>query len=345
MAEPFHAAPQITPEQIIDILLRGKWIIIIPLCISLTVGLATTLTADKTYQASTMILVQPQRVPTNYVQSVVSSTISQRISTISQQILSRSNIEKIIDQFGLFENKSNMYLEDKIKSMRKRIKVKIERSRNGTESFSISFQGSEPQRIMRVTNTLASYFMNENLKVREAQAVGTSEFLDSELQKTRKRLEQREQKLAAYRSKYIGGLPDELETNLRTLDRLQQQLSSKHEIIREARHYLRVIEVQIAQSKELAVAFESKQYNSQLPDEVNNYTMLSENEQKLESAKTAYENLLLKYTKKHPDVLKVEKMIDKLKRTIKAEKVDAKDVDKDRNTHQTPMNPKQAQAL
>ena len=65
MAEPVQAQSQIKPEQIFDILIRGKWIIIIPLCISLTLGLFITLTIDKTYQASTLILVQPQKVPTN----------------------------------------------------------------------------------------------------------------------------------------------------------------------------------------------------------------------------------------------------------------------------------------
>jgi len=75
---------------------------------------------------------------------------------------------------------------------------------------------------MNITNTLAGLYMDENLKLREAQAVGTSEFLDSELKKTRKKLVEKEQILSKYRSKYMGGLPDELESNLRTMDRLQQ---------------------------------------------------------------------------------------------------------------------------
>ena len=222
MTDPFQSQTQIKPDYIIDALIRGRWFLIVPLCISLTLGLGMTLTANKTYEASTMILVQPQRVPTSYIRSVVSSDINQRISTISQQVLSRSNLEQIIDQFGLFEDSTGMYQEEKISGLRKRIKVRTERARQGAESFSISFTGSEPQRVMRIANTLASYFMDENLKVREAQAIGTSEFLDSELDKTKKRLEEKEQKLAAFRAKYLGGLPDELETNLRTLDRMQQ---------------------------------------------------------------------------------------------------------------------------
>ncbi len=239
----------IRPDQILDIIVRRKWILIIPLCVSLTIGLFITLTMNKTYEASTMILVQPQKVPSDFIRSVVSADINQRISTISQQILSRSNLEKIIDQFGLYEDDVNMYLEDKIASMRKRVKVKIERARHGAEAFSIGFTGSQPDRVMRVANTLASYFMDENLKFREAQAVGTSEFLDSELEKTKRKLEEKERRLAEYRTKHLGGLPDELESNLRTLDRLQVQLTDKHSALRETKNALNMFESQIAKKQ------------------------------------------------------------------------------------------------
>nr|WP_320193825.1 Wzz/FepE/Etk N-terminal domain-containing protein [uncultured Desulfobacter sp.] len=324
MTDPFQKQNQFKPEQIIDILIRGKWILIIPLCISLTLGLAYTLTADKTYEASTLILVQPPRVPTSYVQSVVSSSITERISTISQQILSRSNLEKIMDQFDLFEDDQDMYLEDKIEMLRERIQVKIEkkhstRRKEEADTFSISFVGNDPKRVMQIANTLASYFMDENLKVREAQAIGTSEFLESELEKTRKMLEKREQKLAEFRGKYLGGLPDELEANLRTMDRLQMELTEKIKLLREVKNTLSLLETKIAQA-------------NMIPEESsltgNEYEGLTD-EQKLEYAKEKYESLLLTYTPKHPDVKKLKKTIEKLETSIaeadKKPKLGAKD--------------------
>ncbi|CCK80498.1 GumC family protein [Desulfobacula toluolica] len=318
MADSFQPQLPIKPDQILEIIIRRRWFIIIPICITLTLGLFITFTIDKTYEASTLILVQPQRVPANYIKSVVTSSISQRLSTISQQILSRSNLEKIIYQFGLFEDEEKMYLEDKIAIMRKRVQVKIERARYGAEAFSIAFKGNDPQRVMQVANTLASFFMDENLKVREAQAVGTSEFLDAELQKTRKKLEDREKKVADYRTKYIGGLPDELNANLRTLDRLQDQLKSKQELLTITRNSLNILETQIAQSKEMASQSFDDKFSSF--DFEEGAFEGSENEQKLSLAKEQYDNLLLKYTEKHPDVAKVKKIIEKLEKTIKEEK-------------------------
>lgn len=308
MADSFQSQMPFKPDQVLEILIRRRWLILIPLCITLTIGLFYTLTARKTYEAATLILVQPQRVPTNYIRSVVTSTINERISTISQQILSRSNLEKIINQFNLFEGQESMYLEDKVAFLRKQIQVKIERTRSDAEAFSIVFQGDDPENVMKITNTLANFFMDENLKVREAQAIGTSEFLDAELEKTRKTLEEREKQLAEYRTQHMGGLPDELETNLRTLDRLQQQVADKNEILRQARTSMAVLESRIAQARETAGKGQASSSG----------TDLSEEEQNLASSMKEYDSLLAKYTEKHPDVVKLKKTIENLKKNIEA---------------------------
>ena len=96
------------PDQLLEIIIRRRWLILIPLCLALTTGFFYTLRAPKTYMATTTILIQPQKVPTDYVQSIVSSDSQQRINTISQQILSRTNLENIIKQFGLFQDAKNM---------------------------------------------------------------------------------------------------------------------------------------------------------------------------------------------------------------------------------------------
>ena len=159
---------------------RRRWFIIVPFCLAVIVGVALVFNLPKIYEATTLILVQPQRVPEKMVASVVDSDIENRINTLSQQVLSRSNLERVIDQFKLFSdpNAANMLMEDKLESLRKRIKVEVgraTRSRRDTDSFSISFRSSDPQTTMQVANGLATFFIDENLKSREGMAVGTSD--------------------------------------------------------------------------------------------------------------------------------------------------------------------------
>ncbi len=303
------------------ILLRYRWLVVVPLCITLTVGLYLALTIPRVYSAATTILVQAQKVPGSYVKSIVTSGIDERINTISQQILSQSNLEKIIEQFGLFQEQKDrkLFLEDKIKDLRGRINVDLTRDRKGTDAFTIMYRGTSPERVMNIANTLAGLYMDENLKLREAQAVGTSEFLEAELEKTRKKLVENEQILSGYRSKYMGGLPDELESNLRTLDRLQQQLTDRQSMLRETRNSIAVFKAQIAQTRELKSQAKETMARQVMMSSEENQALMSDTATRLARAELELEALRLRYTEKHPDVVKQQATIDRLKQLVAAE--------------------------
>lgn len=316
------ASPQqpIKPDEIVGILLRYRWLVVLPLCISLTAGLYLALTIPRVYSASTTILVQGQKVPGSYVKSIVTSGIDERINTISQQIMSHTNLEGIIQRFGLFqqENHKKMFPEDKVKILRERIQVKLTRARNGTDAFSIVYRGTDPERVMNITNTLAGLYMDENLKLREAQAVGTSEFLDAELEKTRKKLVEKESALSAYRSKYMGGLPDELESNLRTLDRLQEQLIDRQGMLQDTRNAIAVLDSRMARPAETltsapAMADVGAGGSNKQPGPV----LTADTAARLTRAEMELDELLLRYTDKHPDVVKKRATITRLKNRLK----------------------------
>ncbi len=321
MAIPPPNNSPIKPDEIIGILLRYRWLVVIPLCITLTVGLYLALTIPRVYSASTTILVQAQKVPGSYVKSIVTTGIDDRINTISQQILSQSNLEKIIGQFGLFQEqgKRKWFLEDKIKNLQKRIHVNLTRARKGTDAFTITYKGTHPERVMNITNTLAGLYMDENLKLREAQAVGTSEFLDSELKKTRKKLVEKEQILSEYRSKYMGGLPDELESNLRTMDRLQQQLTDRQTMLREIRNSIATFKAQMVQLQESKSQAKDAMARQMIISSGETQSLMSDTATRLARAEFELEELLLRYTDKHPDVIKKRTTIARLKRLEETE--------------------------
>ena len=133
----------------LDLVIKRRWLLIIPFCIAMAAGIYLAIKLPKIYEARTLILIMPQRVPSNYVQSIVTTDIDSRISTISQQILSRSNLEAIIEKFGLFSDPkySGMFLEDMVAMARKQIQVTVNRTGRQTEAdaFSISFKGSDLQ--------------------------------------------------------------------------------------------------------------------------------------------------------------------------------------------------------
>jgi uncharacterized protein involved in exopolysaccharide biosynthesis len=288
----------IKPEYLADVILRWRWLIMLPLCASLIVGIYFSVVLPKIYQAQTVILVEPQRVPTEYVQSVVSLDLNSRINTISQQILSRTNLEKIIQQFNLFQGVeyAGMFTEDKFASLRRRIDVAVTHGRNRTaDSFTLTFKDRSPQKVMDVTNALASFFIDENLKVREAQAVGTSTFLDAELDSMRRRLEQVEEKLKDFRRMHMGELPEQLQSNLSILENLQAQILDKQQAMRDARSRLTELE---NQPHEVLVS----------PGQTVQSTLSPEERQLLEM-RNELAQLQARYTERHPDIIRLKEAI------------------------------------
>jgi polysaccharide chain length determinant protein (PEP-CTERM system associated) len=288
-------------DHYIELVLRKRWLIIIPFCLAMIAGSHQAITLPKIYQASTLILIEPQSVPQDYVRSIVTEDIDSRINTIQQQILSRTNMEKIISDFNLFSGPEfeNVFMEDKVEIIRKRIDVHVTQDRRReTNSFSISYRGRDPMKVMRVANGLATYFIDENLKVREAQAIGTSDFLKYELENIQRKLVETEQKVREYRQQYMGELPEQLEANLRIIDRLQLQLNDKQESLRDEKNRLVILDNQIQESRNLQTIDEG-------PVDLTTTTDLTR-------LKAELENLLTRYTDSHPDVLRLKSRIKEL---------------------------------
>jgi len=302
------------------LIFKHRWLVIIPFCAALCVGIYLSLTLPRLYQANTLILIEPQRVPANFVKSIVSENIESRISTLSQQILSRTNLEKIMKEFQLFskpENK-NIFKEDKLEAIRKRIKIEVSyskgrgRGRGGNDTFSISYQDSDPRTTMQVTNTLATYFIDENLKVRESHATGTNMFLDEELKTVRQRLSKIEENIKTYRTKFMGELPEQLSSNLVILERLQAQLTEKQKALRQTRVAMATLQHQVDSAPDFSVD------NSLISFE-DDSSAFGGDSSEIEELKATLFQMKLKYTDRHPDVVRIKNTIAKFEAQIEAD--------------------------
>jgi polysaccharide chain length determinant protein (PEP-CTERM system associated) len=290
---------------------RHRWLLLAPLCLSLIVGMVLAVRLPRIYEASTLILVQPQRVPERIVTPVVESDTENRISTLSQQILSRSNLERIIDKFKLFASgpAQNMLAEQKVNSLRDRIKVEVNRSRSSRENqaFTVTFRDPSPTTAMQVTNGLAALFIDESLKLRESRATGTTDFLDSELEAMRKRLEEQEELLRKYRLQNMGELPEQLESNLRNLERLNQQLNQREESLRSARVSLAALDSEMAVRRDSVSAFPTLPGPGATARD-------SEDRMSLAQLKDRLAGLRASYTDQHPDVMRLKARIEQLEK-------------------------------
>ena len=298
----------LTMHDYLEIGLRRKWYIIVPLVVSILISFGVCKYLPKVYRATTLILVQPQSVPENYVRPTITDTVINRLNTIGQEIMSRTRLEKVIEEFNLYKDLRKKFpMEEAVEAMRKAIEVKVqeekkERTRN---SFTISFEGEDPKTVMTVTNKLASLFIEENLKVRELQAGGTSEFINKELLTMEDRLKRKEQEMRVYKERNMGRLPQQLEANLRILEQLQQQLRTASEKIRAAEDRTIIFQGQLEQLKRLEPRGDS------LPNQeaLNTLRIHEDPVTQLNALKRELANMQTRLKETHPDVIDLKRKI------------------------------------
>ncbi|QTA79091.1 Polysaccharide chain length determinant protein domain-containing protein [Desulfonema limicola] len=299
---------QIDIDYYIKLILQRRWFLLIPFCISMSVGIYFAITLPKVYSASNLILIIPQSVPDKYVPSVVDPDMLDEIETIKQRILSRSNIEAIINEYDLFSGPKykNMFDVDKIENFRKNTSVKVTKSKGSINSFIIEFKGNDPKNVMNVVNSLADSFINESLKLFSEKVFAINKFLQDELLTLRERLQQTENIIRKYREEHMGELPEELGSNLSTITRLQTQLSEKQENIRSAKNRISELEAQMALAKSNAMSISSVLTLSRPNQSKGNADKpISDLEQLKENLKV----LNSRYTEKHPDIIRLKNAI------------------------------------
>lgn len=160
---------------------------------ALTAGLLAGLVWLRTpdvYEANTLLLVDPQKVPERFVATTVSMDVSSRLDTINQQLMSSTRLQRIIDSYDLYRDMKGHYTQEEIIE-HFRSAIRVERDPAG-RSFRIFYRGHQPALVAQVANQLASLFIEENLKVREQQAEGTAEFIDTRLNLAQKSLKDHE---------------------------------------------------------------------------------------------------------------------------------------------------------
>ena len=236
----------------ISIVSRRRWIIVPVVAVSIGIAVVLCVVLPKSFRSSTTVLVESQKIPESFVKSVIEGSVEGRLSSIQQVVMSRTLLSQTAHEFNLIRTgMSPEEQEGVLADMRKAIKVSTgvtgaARGRSSIEAFSISFAHQDPITAMGVTKSLAAQFIEQNLKIREQIVEGASEFLEQELHLAKVRLEAQEQVISEFKTKYMGELPQQIEANLRSLDRLQMDVTSTRESIQSVTSRVTILEKQVS---------------------------------------------------------------------------------------------------
>lgn len=236
--------PELTPVSVFRMLWKQKiWTIAIGTLLGASGGYIVS-KQQAFYRAESLVLVDSQKIPEKFVASTVQMSLQDRLSLISQQILSTTRLQKIIEAFNLYPEQRKIKSPEEIMDLMHRdLEINVEKGwGNGKPgAFRVAYVGPDPVVAAGVVNQVSGLFIEENLKSRELQAIGTSEFIDSQLKIAKNALDEQEAKVSVYKRRWIGELPEQQTALVSSLARMQTQLQGNQDAANRAQQSLDVL--------------------------------------------------------------------------------------------------------
>ncbi|MFI5092189.1 MAG: Wzz/FepE/Etk N-terminal domain-containing protein [Candidatus Acidiferrales bacterium] len=300
---------ELTPADYLA-MLRRRWVLLVVLTLiggPLAYGVSRFL--PNRYKSTTLVLVQQPSVPSEIVKPVDTTDIGQRLASMQQQILSRTRLEPIIRQFGLYAADVNrVSVEDLVGRLQKAIEVTpilpmAETRARELPGFYVAVTLDDPRAAQGVCTAITSMFIEENLRLHQQHGKDTTQFLVQQLADAKTKLDEQDSKLAAFKSRYIGSLPDEEKTNLNLLMGLTSQLDAATQALARAQ-----------QDKTFAESMLTQQIGAwQVAQSGRSPETL---DQQLAALQIQLAGLQSRYTDDYPDVIKAKNDIAALKKKI-----------------------------
>src|SRR6185437_14750882 len=290
---------------------RRRWVwILVPLLViaGLTAAIARKL--PKTYTSTSLILVEPQKVPADFVKPTVSGDVALRLESIEEQILSRTELTKLIKKYGLYLGK-RLTEDGQVSAMLSDVQVDPVMDPSHPErptmtAFRISYSGNDPAVAQQVTAELANEFITGNLNSRAQQAVGTETFIDGALQQASQNLQTLQTQLKDLKNAYMGSLPEQQQANLTVLGQLQTEQQDNSDALARAQQQKTYLNSLTSAVASLAPPAATKMSS---PLEV----QLRQSQAELATAERLY-------TPVHPDVVRLKAQVAALTQQVDEQK-------------------------
>ena len=303
------AQRELTPADYIA-MLRRRWVLIVSLALigpPLAYGVSRFL--PNKFKSQTLVLIEQPTVSAKIVDSLDSTDINQRLSSMQQQILSRSRLEPIIRQFNLYpQDVTRRSMDELVLRLQKAIEVTpilpmAETRAQQLPGFYVAVTMDNARNAQEVCTAVTSMFIEQSIRLRQEHSETTTKFLAQELASAKAGLDEQDAKLAAFKSHYAGELPEDEPTNLNLLTGLTSQLDASTQALSRAQQDKTFNESLLSQQ---VSAWQSSQTGHD-PETL---------EQQLIAAQAHLAQLEVSYTADYPDVIKAKSDIANLQKKI-----------------------------
>lgn len=297
------------------ILWRRRWYAIAAFILIIIGSLAYSMKKPDVFRSSSMILVETPPIPRDYVRPSDVSTASERIDAVRQQIQSRSFIERMIQEFQLFGygTRDDFTMDAAVLAVRNNLAVQST-SRN---TFLISYVATDAQLAQAVTRRIVDTLIQSSNSSRKSRAIETDQFLDEQLRQTELELQVQEERIREFKSANLDQLPKQVEANINALPQLEAKLEETEKELDNLRNHLKLQGVRLQERSRLAYMTQGLLSPSpSSPRSGADSESAAQPDRRLQVKEAALEEMLSKYTANHPDVVRLYREVEELKKQL-----------------------------
>lgn len=310
--------------EILGIFRRRFWYILLPtIAVALSVGWVVW-KLPNWYESKSVLTIKPPTISQVVVRPLSEADLSQRLTTLNQEVLSRSTLEPMITKYNLFQQEriSGVPMELIIDSMRKKIVLEPQKNdREEVAAFSISYRDRDPQAARAVTAELAGRFVNEQMLESIKMSEATKSFLTERLDQAKSSLDSIEQERLGIMSQNLDTLPESSQALVAQLAGLHQKRDSlakeKDSLISERG---RLNDNLQSTSRQMQIVEDFGQTDAQdaakLSGDVFKSQAYAEMAKKKAELEAKLKNQLQQYREKHPEVLNTKNEISEVNAQI-----------------------------
>ncbi|MBX7170503.1 MAG: hypothetical protein K1X72_06055 [Pyrinomonadaceae bacterium] len=314
---------QRTAGEFLQMLKRRKWHLMLPtIAIAVAVGYVVS-HLPSAYESKTLLTLKSPTISDKVVQPLSEEDLSQRLNQMSQEILSRTILEQLINKYKLYESEKaqGMPMELIVEKMYKNVKVEPEKGDDGkVTSFRLSYRDKTPENARSVAAELAAKYVNQQITRSVEIATKTQDFIDGQLNDAKASLDAIEKQRMGIMTQNIETLPESsqaLIAQYTNLGNREETISKTKEtlIVEKGRlnENIRLLNGQMNIAQNIGKSNEDEEVKTSNIEDTPAYAAMIK---ELADWKAKKENLLKQYREKHPDVIEAQTRIDKINEQI-----------------------------
>jgi polysaccharide biosynthesis transport protein len=222
---PFH------PLDYVGVVRRRKWWFIVPLVVCTLGGVLLALVLPKEYKSEAEIGIATPTLSPELLRGVSSLDNDERRRAISQQLLSPAVLERVVREEQI---NPAAPVADTAAWLRSNVERNIDVPKpigqttdtKTLDRIKLGYVDSDPQRAQRITQRLATVFVEENSKLRTVRAENTAAVLEQQMQASQERLASLQEQLRLQKQANIGRLPNQENANLQAINGLNSRIEN-----------------------------------------------------------------------------------------------------------------------